>query len=249
MKTTYFYILIFISNFCFSQNTIVRYLEYRKYEDQFNVSFLIYNDTKSYNIQSFHKIYETYEELLADNDFVESYKYIRNIKKNDLYSNEYLGITNILRKGNVIYKDELPKIEWKLSNEEFSLLGYKCKSATTEFRGRKYKVWYTLEIPVPIGPWKLGGLPGLILKVDVDNGSFTFEATSIILNSPLNVPEKYNILYEKNKDKVSDYKKVIEYENKALEEFRQEQIANLPKNVNLTDFPPIRSSLIEININ
>lgn len=44
------------------------------------------------------------------------------------------------------------------------LLGFKCKSATAEFRGRKYKVWYTMEIPIPIGPWKLGGLPGFNFK-------------------------------------------------------------------------------------
>lgn len=247
MKATILLIFLCISCFSFSQNTIVRYIEYRKAEDQTNVSFLIYNDSISYNIQSFHKLFNSYDELLADKDFVESPKYIRNIKKENLYSNEYFGITNILRKGNVIYKDELPSIQWKLSNEENSILGFKCKSATAEFRGRKYKVWYTMEIPIPIGPWKLGGLPGLILKADADNGYFTFEATSIILNSTLPVPEKYVNLYKNNKDKISDYKKVIEFENNALEEFRQEQIANLPKNVNLTEIPPIRKDLIETN--
>ena len=246
MKTKFLFLILFITSFCFGQNTIVKYMEYREIGDQSNVSFLIYNENNSYNIQSFIDLFENYEELLADKKFVEDLKYFRSIKKENIYTNDYFGVTNILRKGNAIYKDVVPKIEWELSDKESIILGYHCKLATAKFRGREYKVWYTLEIPVPIGPWKLGGLPGLILKADADNGSFTFEATSIILNTSLEVPEKYVKLYENNMDKISDYPIVIEMENKALEEFRQEQIANLPKDVNLTYFPPIRKDLIEV---
>ena len=41
--------------------------------------------------------------------------------------------------------------------------------ATTHFRGREWKVWFSEEIPLSLGPWKLGGLPGLILAVHCDN--------------------------------------------------------------------------------
>jgi len=41
-------------------------------------------------------------------------------------------------------------------------LGYLCHKATTRFRGRDYIAWYTEEIPFPYGPFKFGGLPGLI---------------------------------------------------------------------------------------
>ena len=43
-----------------------------------------------------------------------------------------------------------------------TILGYPCHKATTHFRGRDYVAWYTEEIPYPYGPYKFGGLPGLI---------------------------------------------------------------------------------------
>ena len=43
-----------------------------------------------------------------------------------------------------------------------TILGYPCHKATTRFRGRDYVAWYTEEIPFPYGPFKFGGLPGLI---------------------------------------------------------------------------------------
>ena len=40
----------------------------------------------------------------------------------------------------------------------------------TEFKGRKWTVWYSAEIPISDGPWKINGLPGLILDaVDSDS--------------------------------------------------------------------------------
>ena len=62
--------------------------------------------------------------------------------------------------------------DWKFWPETKNILGYTCSSATSTFRGRHYKVWYTETIPVNFGPWKVHGLPGLILEVHVDDGLF-----------------------------------------------------------------------------
>jgi hypothetical protein len=47
-------------------------------------------------------------------------------------------------------------------------------SATGVFGGRTYDVWFTPEIPVPLGPYKLGGLPGMILQAESRDGKVAY---------------------------------------------------------------------------
>ena len=44
------------------------------------------------------------------------------------------------------------------------ILGYQCQMATARFKGRQWIAWYTEDIPLDEGPWKLRGLPGLVLS-------------------------------------------------------------------------------------
>ncbi len=66
---------------------------------------------------------------------------------------------------NYVYiKEKKYTINWKLLNETKKIGNFDCKKAIGIFRGREYTAWYTEKIPVPYGPWKLQGLPGLILE-------------------------------------------------------------------------------------
>ena len=66
-----------------------------------------------------------------------------------------------------VYPDPVPSLEWSFNDEETdSIIGYDCRKATVEFAGRSYIAWFTPEIPLPFGPYKFGGLPGLILKLE-----------------------------------------------------------------------------------
>ncbi len=73
--------------------------------------------------------------------------------------------------------DEKPT--WTLLPDTATLLTYPCQKAVCHFRGRTYTAWYTIEIPSSEGPWKLCGLPGLILKAEDSRGHYTFTCTSI----------------------------------------------------------------------
>ncbi|MBR1520694.1 MAG: GLPGLI family protein [Bacteroidaceae bacterium] len=66
-----------------------------------------------------------------------------------------------------------PTQDWALSPDTLTLAGYLCHAATTTFRGLTWHVWYTDEIPSSTGPWKLHGLPGLIVRAESDAHTFT----------------------------------------------------------------------------
>lgn len=80
----------------------------------------------------------------------------------DKSSNKMFSLLNWKSKQYV--EEIIPVIDWKLEKETKKIGSFDCKKATTSFRGREYIAWYALEIPLPYGPWKLHGLPGLILE-------------------------------------------------------------------------------------
>lgn len=77
------------------------------------------------------------------------------------------------------YKEPMSEQNWNVSDTTTTILGYECILAETDYHGRKWKVWFTPEIPIQDGPWKLCGLPGLILKAEAEGGQYSFEATGI----------------------------------------------------------------------
>lgn len=77
------------------------------------------------------------------------------------------------------YEESLDDVEWKIvSDSTKSVLGYECVMAETDYHGRRWKAWFSPDIPLPYGPWKLQGLPGLILEAEAQGG-FCFKATGI----------------------------------------------------------------------
>lgn len=78
------------------------------------------------------------------------------------------------------YEDTWLKIDWKIQEDTITIGNFKCKKAIGNFRGRTYIAWFTEEIPLPYGPWKLYGLPGLILQAEDTEKMFkaTFQSVS-----------------------------------------------------------------------
>ena len=57
-----------------------------------------------------------------------------------------------------------PTIKWTIKEETKIIGNLTCTKAISTFRGRDYTAWFTLAIPLPYGPWKLQGIPGLIIE-------------------------------------------------------------------------------------
>lgn len=79
-----------------------------------------------------------------------------------------------------IIEDTLQKLAWKLSDDTLTLKGYHCKKAIGKSRqGDNVVAWYAEEIASPSGPEQFGGLPGLILQLDIADGWMLFTALDI----------------------------------------------------------------------
>jgi GLPGLI family protein len=90
-------------------------------------------------------------------------------------------------KNHCIVTDTFGTIAWTLHPEHKRFGQYDCRRATGKYRGRDYEAWYTLDIPISTGPFKLGGLPGLILEARTLDGIVKFQFSSLEISS--NIPD------------------------------------------------------------
>ncbi|MDE6810468.1 MAG: GLPGLI family protein [Muribaculaceae bacterium] len=77
------------------------------------------------------------------------------------------------------YEEDLEIPAWTVTDSTKRILGYECIKVTSDFRGRQWTAWFTPEIPVSDGPWKLHGLPGLILEAYDNQHDYEFDVISI----------------------------------------------------------------------
>lgn len=96
-----------------------------------------------------------------------------------LSKQEMLFASTSLSGKTTYYQDTLHAIEWTLVDERKRIDQLECFKARARFRGRDYIAWYAPSIPVPNGPWKLGGLPGLIIEAYEVHENLYFLARSI----------------------------------------------------------------------
>lgn len=77
------------------------------------------------------------------------------------------------------YTEKMPDFDWNLLPGDTTICSYPCHKAQTNYRGRTWTAWYAEDLPYNDGPWKLCGLPGLILKAVDSHGDFAFTAIGI----------------------------------------------------------------------
>lgn len=94
---------------------------------------------------------------------------------------QYPNDRKMLRKeslfGSFLIAEALPVINWKITGDTASFGGLHCQKATAHFKGRDYTAWFCPDLPLHLGPWKLNGLPGVIVDAYDATGDvrFTFE--------------------------------------------------------------------------
>jgi len=143
-------------------------------------------------------------------------EYFKDFSKKEL--TEYTRMPIYLSDYNSKCSEPLPVQNWEISDDTLTIVGYLCQKATCRFRGRDYTAWFTTDIPISNGPWKFGGLPGLILKVFDESKKYVFECVGIE-----NYKKKYPIqMHEVFKQfKKTDRGKLLKMKKEAQENYYQ----------------------------
>ncbi len=76
---------------------------------------------------------------------------------------------------NYLIDDSMPGINWNISTETKNISELNCQKATATFKGRNYTAWFAAQLPYNDGPWKLCGLPGLIVEAYDDQQQVVFK--------------------------------------------------------------------------
>lgn len=167
------------------------------------------------------------------NNIPNDYGMLIDLNKNIIIDHKYFPL-NI--KGSLLdtifVKDNARMIKWEILNEFKKINIYNCQKAIGDFRGREYIVWFTSDIPISLGPWKLNGLPGLILEAVDSQNMFQFYAEKISLFTG----EKHidtSIFLNKNYiTPLIEWQKLLISMSKISEEISQKIQSSLPRGVN-----------------
>ncbi len=85
----------------------------------------------------------------------------------------------LVDKKNIPIADSLFPFQWHFTSQTKKIESYTCSKAICIWRGRAFSAWFTEEIPISEGPWKFGGLPGLILELYDEERNFYWKLSSL----------------------------------------------------------------------
>jgi GLPGLI family protein len=115
-------------------------------------------------------------------------------------------------------EDSIPKLQWRITNENRIIAGFNCRKAVAIIFDSVYVfAFYTDEITIPGGPCSINGLPGMIMGVTIPRLYTSWIATKVMLNGvdqnsirPVSVKKNYSrkdlesMITERLKDWYSD---------------------------------------------
>ena len=134
----------------------------------------------------------------------------------DIQSNELLLSSSVSIRL-YLTSDTLHPFDWHVHEDvRKDTLGYACYKASTHFRGRDYTAWFTPDIPIPFGPWKFGGLPGLIIHLHSNDN--LVEYTMLTIDFEVDFDESiFTVPAEYDDDTIFSHQDYIELDNKWKE--------------------------------
>ena len=142
--------------------------------------------------------------------------------------NHYLDEEYVLYSGKCVLTGYLQRPIWEIISDSIKTIeNYQCLMAKGYVCGRDYTVWFSPDIPVSAGPWKLWGLPGLIMSAQSDDKEIKFHITSFkkIDNEPVKPMVKTTISPDEYKTLYNNAIKKMNREIRALSDDRGAQVS------------------------
>lgn len=243
----YFYLLCVISTISFGQQKMsitnearyeLTFKEYKNQKPEFikNTFILLFNSNESHfkNMSLYvkdslvisGKIRETGD---SQKDFAVFSKYVPELpftvhrKKNEInFANEIPFAGELKYSENIDFK-------WKITKETRDINGIKCIKATTTKWGRNWIAYYSPKHPMPFGPYKFYGLPGLIFEVADDNKDYKFTLYRFKKRKENNIS-------------LNNYPKAKKISKKQYEKLRH-AAAIIPSDVKVEGYPDINRKI------
>lgn len=147
------------------------------------------------NFKLYQKLYYELNPLGSQTEF----KPLGGFEREFLFRNINDGETMVYRRiagDGYSYTEKTEAPIWEIKSDTKDILGYKCQLASSNYRGRIWNVWFAPDIPINEGPWKLFGLPGLVMEASDSKNHYIYKATGIYTTGLLPVGIR---LYERYK--------------------------------------------------
>lgn len=125
------------------------------------------------------------------------------------YGNSKISVVDLVVDNISLVEEEIPTIQWKITTETKEIKGLKCQKAIGDCKGRTYEAWFCKDYPYSAGPWKLSGLPGLIIEASDKKNQVVFSFVGYGKLST-NTTNDISVPIEINKIELSAYKKTLD---------------------------------------
>lgn len=67
------------------------------------------------------------------------------------------------------------KVDYQFTDSTKLVAGYHSEMATAHLYGRDWVIFFSTEVSLPHGPWKINGLPGIVTEAYSVDGAYRFE--------------------------------------------------------------------------
>lgn len=181
----------------YSAHTICNWQEYFKGEPEMQQYATTFPDT----ITDFYSLYfsktESYfqqkDTIVQKNSILEEYGIWEFTEVfTDLDKRVQIESDNVMGQ-ELLIVDSLDKLNNTVTilSEQENIAGYTCIKALLKIGAETVEIWFTPQIPVSLGPWRVQGLPGMVLKTKFYEVGvvYTIVATSVKTQKNSNLDE------------------------------------------------------------